>query len=100
MAYQHYRGYLKLTRRNGDTSPIVLYQEDENGNPILDPNKIILIKVRGQGSEVTLAFDSMNDYKIMRYEILERNPEDFGELKEVVDKKESDLENKANGGAD
>ncbi len=94
MKYPHYPGYLKLSRQNGDITPIVSYQVDENGNPILDPNKILLIKVRVMGSKITIAFDSMNDYKIMRYEVLEENPEDFGGLKEVVDKKESDLENK------
>lgn len=86
-----FKNYLKLRRNASDYRPIIAYQVDKNENPILDPRKIILIRVRGKA---TLAFDSQNEYKFMRYEILEKNFEKFGELKELVDKKISDLEDK------
>ena len=91
---KHYKAYLKLTRSRGDDRPIIIYREDENGNPILDYRKIGLISVRGNTSDVTMAFDSNNDYKFMRYEVLEKNFEVFGKLKELVDEKISCLEDK------
>jgi len=93
MMQSHLPGYLKLTRKVND-SPIILFRENENGNINLDPKEIGIIKTRISGSsKTTLAFDSDNNYKFMRYEILEKNS-DYSELKKVVDKKLSDLEEK------
>ncbi|MEK6872396.1 MAG: hypothetical protein AABW90_00100 [Nanoarchaeota archaeon] len=91
---QHYKNYLKLTKNSNDDRLIIIYQEDEDGNPVLDYRNIGIIKIRGNNSRVTLAFDSDNDYKFIRYEALEKNPERSVNLKELVDKKLSCLENK------
>jgi hypothetical protein len=82
-------GYLKLTRNKKDL-PIILYQEDEEGNINLDPKKIGIIKTRIQGSRVTLGFDSGSNYKFMRYEVLGHDSK-YSQLKKVVDEKLSKL---------
>lgn len=88
-----FKNYLKLRRRKDDP-PIIVYRVDNNGKPILDYEKIEIINFRIEGSDLVLAFDSKNEYKFMRYEILEKSFEKFGKLKELVDKKISDLEDK------
>ena len=85
-------GYLKLTRNPTDP-PIIIFREDDNGEIILDPREIGIIKTRTYGSKTTLGFDSDNNYKFMRYEVLENSP-DYSELKKVVDEKLSRLEEK------
>lgn len=87
----HYQKYLKLTRGNHGSRPIIVYQVDEKENPILDPRKIVIIRVRGKA---TLAFDSENDLKFVRYELLEKSSGRYSDLKMIVDKKISELENK------
>ena len=85
------KNYLKLRRRSKDP-PIVIYVEDENGDPILDSDKVAVMRFRSDGREVVIGVDSANSYKFMRYEVLEKNPEEFGKLKRVVDNKLSSLE--------
>ena len=85
-------GYLKLTRNLTDP-PIIIFREDDNGETILDPREIGIIKTRTYGSRTTLGFDSDNNYIFMRYEVLENSP-DYSELKKVVDEKLSRLEEK------
>jgi len=96
--HPHMPGYLKLTRNLTDP-PIIIFREDDNGKIILDPKEIGIIKTRTYGSKTTLGFDSDNNYKFMRYEILENNS-DYFELKKVVDEKlskSSKLEEKVRG---
>ena len=96
--YSHMPGYLKLSINPTDP-PIIIFREDDNGEIILDPREIVIIKTRIYGSKVTLGFDSDNNYKFMRYEVLENNPCYF-ELKKVVDEKlskSSKLEEKVRG---
>ncbi len=90
---KHFKNYLKLRRKEEDP-PVIIYLKDENGNPILDHNKISIIQSRTEGSDIVLAFDSKNQFNFIRYEVLEKYSE-LKNFKEFVDKKISDLENKA-----
>ena len=88
-------GYLKLNRNHTDL-PIIIFREDDNGEIILDPREIAIIRTRTYGRKTTLGFDSDNNYKFMRYEVLENKPY-YSELKKVVDEKLSKLEEKVRG---
>ena len=105
MTYQHLRACLKVKRKAAGDHPVVIYERDENGNPFPDPRRSLLVYVRGMdnGGSVTLALEADSDLGIDRYEVFIKKYEEF---KEMIDEKrhrmesESDLENKANGGAD
>ena len=89
--YINLKKYLKL-RRKKDDHPIIIYFNDENGNPILDYNKISIMKVRiERGKEVVVAFDSKSEFQYIRYEALEKYFH-LSKLKKIVDQKISQLE--------
>jgi len=80
-------GYLTLTRtlRN----PYVIgYRLDSEGSPILNPADVMIIRVRPSENVKMKLMLNGDSYKFARYEILK------GELKNVVDKKLSELESK------
>jgi hypothetical protein len=94
----HYKHALKLRRRN-DELPIVIYREDEEGNPIEDPQEICLLYARIEKNEVVLAFDSNNDYRIFRYEVIERGENSIvsEDMKAIIELKRDSLEDRAHG---
>jgi len=88
----HYSHYLKLRRKEKDP-PVIIYLKDENGNPILNYDKISIMNLRIEGRRVELAFDSKNKFAFIRYEVLSKYPE-LLEFKKAVDNKISELESK------
>ncbi len=90
-------GYLCLNAF--ENNRIIVYRNDCNGNPILNPNDILIINIKrivkgGKGiqKQVKLNFNGDN-YKIIRETLLEKGgrKEDL-ELKKIVQKKLSRLE--------
>lgn len=83
-------GYLTLTAHEQDK--IIVYRNDKNGNPILNPDDILIIKLieicGGTGNKAKICFNGDN-YEIVRYKALKES-----ELKEIVDKKLKNLEEK------
>ena len=84
-----YRSLLSIQRYEDEST--VIFMLDDQRNPILDEDKIMVIKykhLRGlsRNHQIALHFDSQNRYQILRYEVLERYPT-LEKLKGIVDKK-------------
>ncbi|MBS3093342.1 hypothetical protein J4456_02035 [Candidatus Pacearchaeota archaeon] len=97
------RTTLTLTRYEGE--PVIIYQANAQGEPILDPDRILVIKLSQkkeylENEQMRMHFDTRNSYRILRYEIIEKD-ENFLELKSIVDhklKKMKGLETRISGG--
>ena len=76
-------GYLSLTREDGQY--IAVYRTDENGNPIINDDVLVIKVLRISGLKVKLGFNG-DSYKIDRTEILN------GSIKEFVENKIKRLE--------
>lgn len=79
--------YLALTEHPGDF--LIVYRKDKDGNLILNPDDILLIKFFEIQENKTCIGLNGDNYKIVRYEALEK-----GRLKDVVDEKIRNLEAK------
>lgn len=97
-------GYCKLTLYKDDEYPLVIYR-CENGKPILEENKILLIRISNSNSKNKVGICLNGDnYIFLRGEFLfEYNKEkshltkqEWDKLKEIVDKKLENLESKVN----